>query len=348
MSELRKDPFLDRWVIIAPERDRPPKVASPPSTPQAPLSKRACPFCPGNEHLTPPEITALRRGGSRPGAPWSVRVFPHREPALRIEGGLEPSTSGLFERLRGLGAHEVVVETPDHDAGWADMSAEDLLAVIRTWQDRQRDLYRDGRLEHVLIYKLHDPGGREGGWRGAVHHAHSHVIGLPVTPRELQDRIQRAIAHHRRTRRCLACDLLDQTLREGERVVAADEHTVVLAPWASRFPFELRVIPRRHRHAFTDVSQDELASLARQLVDTCARLRMALDEPSFDLMLHAAPNPRPLRPHPFPADELPLAWHWHVELVPRILPPDGSTHATGLHVNPTPPEAAAAYLRGLA
>jgi UDPglucose--hexose-1-phosphate uridylyltransferase len=348
MSELRKDPFLDRWVIIAPERDRPPRVAAagtpvPPSDPA-----RDCPFCPGNEHLTSHEIAALRRGGSKPGAPWSVRVFPHREPALRIEGHLEPRSSGHFEQLRGLGAHEVVVETPHHDVGWADLSAEDLLAVLRTWQERQRDLFRDGRLEHVLVYKLHDPAGRVGASRGTVHHAHSHVIGLPVTPREVQDRIQRAVEHHRRTRRCLVCDLLDQTIEQADRVVAADEHTVVLAPWASRFPFELRVLPRRHRHAFIDVGQDELASLARQLVDACGRLRMALDDPPFDLTLHAAPNPRPLRPHPFPVEALPLAWHWHIDLVPRILPHDGSVHATGMHVNPTPPEAAAAYLRGLA
>ncbi len=342
MSELRKDPLFDRWVIIAPERDRSPHGARD----RAPSSAqdRPCPFCPGHEHLTPPPITVRRDG---PNGPWSVRSFPHREPALRVEGDLEPQALGLLERLRGLGAHEVVVETPIHDAGWADLSAGQLAQVILLWQERQRDLYRDGRLEHVMIYKLHDPQGRVGGWRDAVHHAHSHVVGLPVTPRHLQGRIDRSIEHQRRTRRCLVCDLLEQTMREGDRVVAADEHAVVLAPWASRFPFELRVVPRRHRHAFADASRAELHSVAELLVDTCARLRTALDDPPFDLTLHTAPNPRPLRPHTFSADALPLAWHWHIDLVPRILPHDGSADATGLHVNPTPPEVAAEYLRSL-
>ncbi len=343
MSELRKDPLLDRWVIIAPERDRPPQ-ATYGAAPAAPEQPAPCPFCPGNEHLTPDEIASVRRQGG----PWDLRVFPHREPALRVEGELEPRAHGLLEQLRGLGAHEVVVETPTHRSGWADLGVEQVVAILELWQARQRDLYQDGRLEHVMIYKLHDPSGRVGGWRGAVHHSHSHVIGLPITPKELQGRIERSLTHLRRTRRCLVCDLLEQALRERERIVAADEHAVVLAPWASRFPFELRLAPRRHQHAFVDASRPEIASVARLLVDACSRLRVALDDPPFDLTLHSAPNPHPHRPHPFSGKDVPLAWHWHMDLVPRILPYDGSTDATGLHVNPTPPELAAAHLRGLA
>ena len=343
MSELRKDPLLDRWVIIAPERDRPPHAAHG-QAPTVPSENSPCPFCPGSEHLTAHEIERVRRGSEA----WDVRVFPHREPALRVEGDLAPRAHGLLERLGGLGAHEVVVETPTHGAGWADLGGKQLESVLEVWQHRQRDLYRDGRLEHVMIYKLHDPHGRVGGWRGAVHHAHSHVVGLPITPRELQGRLERAIAHQRLTRRCLICDLLQQALSDRDRIVAADEHAVVLAPWASRFPFELRLIPRRHHHAFTDAGPEELASVARLLVDASERLRVALDDPPFDLTLHTAPNPAPLRPHPFSAAALPLAWHWHIDLVPRVLPYDGSADATGLHVNPTPPELAAAHLRGLA
>jgi UDPglucose--hexose-1-phosphate uridylyltransferase len=348
MSELRRDPFNDRWVIIAPERDRPP-AAPGHGQPHEPARRdgEVCPFCAGNEALTPPEISA-RRPHSEDGKDWTVRVFPHREPALRVEGELEHQARGLFERQRGLGAHEVVVETPAHGVGWAQLEPADLVEVLRTWQERQRDLYRDGRIEHVLVYKLHDPGGRVGGGRAAVCHDHSHVVGLPLTPCEVRARVERALDYHRRTRRCLLCDLLDQTLRERDRVVAADEHSVVFTPYASRFPFELHIIPRRHRHAFYDAERAELESLAEQLVDACGRLRTALDDPPFDLTLQAAPSPAPLRPHPFPARDLPLAWHWHLHLVPRILPHDGSSDATGLHVNPTPPELAAAYLRGLA
>ncbi len=345
MSELRKDPLHERWVVIAPERQRRPPRSRPSAHDH---TAKPCPFCPGQEALTPREILALRPPhptGS--GDAWTVRVFPHREPALRVEGDLAPRAVGLYDVLNGVGAHEVVVERPEHAAGWADMDPAQLLTVILTWQERMRDLFRDGRLEHVSIHKAHKPPD-DSLYGQAACHAHSHVIGTPVTPRVVEDEIRNGIAYHERTRRCVLCDLLDQTLRDGDRVVAEDEHVVVLTPWASRFPFELRILPRRHRHAFVDAGRDELASLARVLVDSCDRLRLALDDAPFDLCLHSAPNPRTLRPHPFAADGIPHAYHWHIELLPRVAPPDGNAAAIDLHVNPTPPEAAAAYLRGLA
>jgi UDPglucose--hexose-1-phosphate uridylyltransferase len=338
MSELRKDPLHDRWVVIAPERDRSPWDPEPDGAPGP------CPFCPDHEDFTPPAITVVQIPGAT--APWQVRVFPHRQPALRVEGDLGHAAAGVSERIQGIGAHEIVVETPRHGVDWADLSPPEVLQVLLVWQDRQRDLYRDGRIEHAMAHKHHEPGHRRAP-SPAPDHAHSHLIGTPVTPRAVEDAIRRALDYHARTRRCAVCDLLADDLRDGARVVAADAHAVVVAPWASRFPFELRLCTRRHRHALSDASREEMASIAALLVDTCGRLRLALEDPPFDLTLHSAPNPRPLRPHPYPTDTLHLAWHWYLELVPRLLPLQGHACASGLHVNPTAPEVAAAFLRGL-
>jgi len=337
MSELRRDPLHERWVVIAPERDhRPtgPGAAGRDGTP--------CPFCPGNEDLTPQEIAALRAPDGR----WRVRVFPHRQPALRVEGDVAPRAAGVAERLHGIGAHEIVVETPRHGASWADLAPAEILDVLLVWQDRQRDLFRDGRIEHVLVHKHQAPALPRRG--EGPDHAHSHVIGTPITPRAVEDEVRHALAYHQRTRRCALCDLLDQDLADGSRAVAVDERAAVVAPWASRFPFELRVLPRRHRHAFGDTGRDELESVARHLVDAFGRLRLALEDPPVDLTLHTAPNPRTLRPHPYPVEPLAGACHWYLEIVPRVLPHQGYACATGLHVNPTPPEVAAAFLRDLA
>jgi UDPglucose--hexose-1-phosphate uridylyltransferase len=253
----------------------------------------------------------------------------------------------VAERLGGVGAHEIVVETPHHGVGWADLAPREILDVLLVWQDRQRDLFRDGRIEHIVVHK-HQASARTTSAGAVRDHPHSHVIGTPVTPRAVEDELRHALAYHQRTRRCALCDLLDQDLRDGERVVASDERVAVVTPWASRFPFELRVVPRRHRHAYGDASRDELDALARQLQDACARLRLALEDPPLDLTLHSAPNPRVLRPHPFPTEALHLACHWYMGIVPRIQPLQGYACATGLHVNPTPPEVAAAFLRNLA
>ncbi|MFH1463422.1 MAG: galactose-1-phosphate uridylyltransferase [Pseudomonadota bacterium] len=338
MSELRKDPLHERWVVVAPERDRRPWDPAPGHVPDP------CPFCPGHEGFTPPAIVTVQPPGA--GAPWQVRVFPHRQPALRVEGDLEPGAVGVMERLGGVGAHEIVVETPRHGVGWADLSPAEVLQVLLVWQDRQRDLYRDARIEHAMVHKHHEPRGARLA-TAAPDHAHSHLIGTPVTPRAVEDELRSAVAYHARTRRCALCDLVAEDLRDGARVVAADERAVVVAPYASRFPFELRLCTRRHRHALADTSREELASIAALLVDACGRLRLALEDPPFDLALHSAPNPRPLRPHPYPTDTLHLAWHWYLELVPRLLPLQGQACASGLHVNPTPPEVAASFLRGL-
>ncbi len=339
MSELRQDPLHQRWVVIAPERNRrPPTGSVQDSAPRARHGAGDCPFCPGSEALTPPDIRRVESGSS-----WRIRVFPHREPALGVEGDLEAGSTGLYQYSHGLGAQELVVETPDHDRDWQALEPDEVAQVLATWQLRLRDLYRDGRLEQVTIFKGH------GAAAGApIDHAHSQLLATPFTPTTAKVAYERAIEVWKHARSCLICDLLRQALHDGERVVAADKHSACVTPYASRFPFELRLLPLRHSHDFCDASEAELASMARLLTDACRRLTLALDDPAYNLVLHTAPNPHPLRPHSYEAGLLQHAWHWHLDIFPRLLAPAGHEQATGLYVNPTPPEEAAAFLRGLA
>ncbi len=343
MSELRQDPIHRRWVIIAPERQRRPRMQSAEARPGPAIDNQPCPFCPGNEALTPPEICARRPAGSQPDTPdWSLRVVPNRSPALRVEGRLEPRAVGLHDLMQGIGAHEVLIEMPEHGPSMADMSVEALHDLLEVWQERQRDLFRDGRLEHVLIFKNH------GAAAGALlSHSCSQIIATPVTPRTVMDKLTSARRYYDQKRRCVFCDMLRQELDDGARVVLADEQVAVLAPYASRFPFELLIMPRRHRHAFVDSGTEELGALAMALREALGRLREALDDPPYNLVLHTAPNPTTLRPHPFGWRSLPWDYHWHIEIIPRQLPMAGFEWASGFHINPTPPEEAAEFLRGL-
>jgi UDPglucose--hexose-1-phosphate uridylyltransferase len=350
MSELRQDPIHRRWVIMAPERARrldavpagaPPEAGRPPDA-GPPLDARAsCPFCPGHEPATPPEVLVLRPG---PGGPldWCVRVVPNRVPALRVEGDLTSSANGVYDRMTGIGAHEVVIESPDHAATLADMEYRQVERVVEAWQLRQRDLFNDHRLEHVLVFKNH---GIQAG--ALVAHSHSQIIATPITPFRVASRIAHARAWYRDRRRCVFCDVLDQELAEGSRVVWADRHFAVLCPYASRYPFELLVLPRRHEPAFVQATPDEAAALARVLRDSIRRLCDGLGNPPYNLVLHTAPNPRALHAGVEPGPSLHDAWHWHLEILPRLAPVAGFEWGSGFFINPTPPEDAAAFLRGL-
>lgn len=337
MPELRHDPLQKRWIVIAPERVR------HPGTPDTATSA-FCPFCAGNESATPAEIHSIRAPGSRRNDPsWSVRVIPNRSPALRVEGSLESSAEGLYDRMNGVGAHEVIIESPRHDVQMADMDYRSVEQILNVYADRQRDLFRDGRLQYVLIFKNH---GTEAG--ATTSHPHSQIIATPVTPNIPTNKLRFAHAHWLERQRCVYCDLLQQEIASGRRVVWLDSSFVVLAPYASRFPFELLILPRTHRSNFIDASAEELAGLARVLRDTLRRLRIALGDPPFNLAIHTAPNPRPMA---FPSEDwkaAPWCYHWHMEILPRITPVGGFEWGTGFFMNPIPPEDAAGFLREVA
>lgn len=339
MSELRHDPISRRWVIIASERSGRPMDFT--LEREAPAANGFCPFCPGHEDKTPPEIMALRSpGGNANGPGWSVRVIPNKYPALMIEGNPDRRGTGLYDKMRGIGAHEVIVESPKHDLLIPDMNEEHITALIRVFSERVRDLMRDRRFKYILLFKNHlAPAG------ASLAHPHTQIIATPVTPQAVAQKLESAKAHHQFKERCLFCDMIQQEIDDGSRIVSLDDHFIVLAPYASRFPFELFLAPRRHSHSFIEAPPEEQAALARSLKDTLLRLRSSLKDPPYNLVLHTAPNTETIPRRSFYWDTLPFDFHWHIEVLPRLTRMAGFEWGTGFFINPTPPEDAASFLR---
>jgi len=343
MSELRYDPLQGRWVIIAANRSRRPhdliNFAEPEQT------ATFCPFCPGNESRTPAEIVASGRAPAA--APdstgWAVRVVPNRYPALSVEGDLEAGGGSLFDRMRGVGAHEVVVEAPRHDLDLATMTEEHLTDLLTIWQERIRDLFRDRRLQYILVFKNH--GAAAG---ATLAHPHSQVIGTPIIPGAVAREFSLAREHYVVKQRCLFCDIIREELERQERVVRVDDQFVTITPYASRFPFELLILPRRHRHCFLSLSHALLQGLTRSLQDVCKRLKHVLADPPFNLVLHTAPNPDAFRTFGKQWPTLVDDFHWHLEIQPRLTRVAGFETGTDFYINPTAPEAAASFLREVA
>ena len=327
MSELRRDPVSGRWVVIAPERSRRPQDFTP--QPVGALGGDLCPFCEGQEAVAGREILAWRDPASAPDGPgWQVRVVANREPALRVESTLDEATDPLFQSLGGLGAHEVVIESPDHRASFATMTGEAVGRVLWAWRERLRDLRKDMRLKSFVVVK------NVGAMAGALlDHAHSQLLALPLVPRHLGEEVAGAVAYHAEHNRCVFCDLIAAEIRRARRLVCENDGAVVLAPFASRVPFETWVIPRAHHARFDDCSDATLAAVAERLHDVVRRLHVALVSPPFTLLLHSAP-----------VGEEGAAYHWHLELIPRLTPVNGLAW-DGVYVNGVAPEEAAAVLR---
>ncbi|MCI0546443.1 MAG: galactose-1-phosphate uridylyltransferase [Candidatus Rokubacteria bacterium] len=329
MPELRKDPVVGRWVIISTERARRPTDFAPVS---APAKGGPCVFCAGQESSTPDEIWALRPDGSSPNKPgWTLRVVPNKFPALRIEGALEPSGEGLYDRMSGVGAHEVIIESPEHSASLAELAPEHVADVLRAYRDRILDLRRDLRLEHVMVFKNH---GEAAG--ASLGHTHSQLIATPIVPIMVEEELEGALRHYRIKKRCIWCDILQQERREPPgRIVLEEDGFAALAPFAPRFPFETWILPARHRSSYEETSPDELRPLARLFREILRRMNRVLGDPPYNVTLHSAPLRSPMLDH----------YHWHLELIPKLTRIAGFEWGSGFFINPTPPEEAAKYLR---
>ena len=325
MPELRKDPVVERWVIIATERARRPMDFAPDTV--TPRGSNGCPFCPGREDRTPPEL--YRSGGPENG-PWAVRVVPNKFPALHPEGEVHAAGEGIYDRIDGVGAHEVVIESPDHFASLGTLPASHVGEVLVAYRERLLALRKDPRLEYVLIFKNH---GVAAG--ASLEHPHSQLIATPILPELIAEELEGATRYFRMKERCVWCDVVRQERRDGSRLVLEEDGFVAIAPFAPRFPFETWILPTAHRASFEGVSTDEVDSLGRLLRDLVARLGRLFDDPPYNFALHTAP---------LKAGD-PEHFHWHLELMPKLTHLAGFELGTGFFINPTPPEDAARFLR---
>lgn len=328
MAELRRDPITGRWVIIETDKIKRP---SDYVVEQHPKKGGICPFCPGNEHMTPPEIDAHREGEIKPNAPgWQTRIIPNKFPALRIEGNLDRSGMGMYDMMNGIGAHEVIIENPDHNKELSDLMDHNVEKVIWAYRNRSLDLRGDQRFKYILIFKNY------GATAGAtLEHPHSQLIALPIVPKRVIEEMRWAGRYYEYRERCLFCDIIHQDIDERERIVAENKSFIALAPFVSRFPFEISIYPKLHCADFSHIQKEEIIDLARILRETLLRVKVALRDPSYNYIIHTSPIETVER----------TDYHWHIEIMPRLGRTAGFEWGSGFYLNQTPPEVAAEVLR---
>jgi UDPglucose--hexose-1-phosphate uridylyltransferase len=264
-----------------------------------------------------------------------VRVVPNTFPALQIEGGLDRRGEGLYDKMHGVGAHEVVIEGPGHDADLTDLTVDHLERVLAAYRERCLDLHRDKRFRYVLIFKNHGPAAG-----ATLEHTHTQLIATPIIPLILQEELEGSRRYYELKERCIFCDIVAQETDEnnGRRVVSVTDHFLAIEPFAPRFPFETWILPRTHRASFPAMSDGaEVRDLAAMLKDTLTRLNRALDRPPFNFVIHTAPV----------AEGDVDYYHWHLEIMPKLTRVAGFEIGSGFYINPTPPEDAAQYLRDI-
>jgi UDPglucose--hexose-1-phosphate uridylyltransferase len=327
MPELRKDPIVGRWVIIATDRAKRP--VPPKDEPYPPIE--ACPFCEGNERHTPHEILAYRTRGTRPDEPgWRVRVVPNKYPALQIEGDLNKRGDGIYDRMNGVGAHEVILECPFHESSLTNLTEENIREILWVYRDRLVDLKKDPRLVYGMLFK--NVGAAAG---ASLEHSHSQLIVTPIVPVNVWEEMTGALEFFNYRGRCIFCDMVYQESSTEKRVVMETAHFLAFCPYAARFPFETWLVPKHHNSHFENIQKIEVDELATVLKTVLMKLEVALDRPAYNYIIHTSPFDTQMLPH----------YHWHVEVIPRLTRVAGFEWGTGFYINPVPPEQAAAFLR---
>jgi UDPglucose--hexose-1-phosphate uridylyltransferase len=328
MPELRKDPVVGRWVIISPDRGKRP---SDYAVSQEGGVEGFCPLCPGNEKMTPPEIFAFREEGSDPDGPgWHIRVVPNKFPALKETGRISHSMDGVYERMNGVGAHEVVIETPEHNRTFSELPLETIKRILFIFKVRMEELGKDPRFRYVVLFKNR---GREAG--ASMQHSHSQIIALPIIPKRVSEEITGGSRYFNRHGRCVFCDVIRQEAERKIRVIEENDDFIAIAPFAARFPFETWILPKEHGSDYGKIKQTQYRTLAGILLDSLKRINKVLKNPPYNLVFHTAPLKEEALAH----------FHWHIEIIPKVTRVAGFEWGTGFYINPTPPEQCAEYLR---
>jgi UDPglucose--hexose-1-phosphate uridylyltransferase len=328
MGELRRDPVVNRWVIIDSERAE--RDALFQMELCAPIPASECPFCPGRE-AEDDEIFALGKPGRTANEPgWWLRVIPDRYPIVRSQGVADRRSEGIFDLMNAIGIQEVVIETPEHYTSWPELDDLQVERILLTYRTRNLNLRQDERLRQIVVVKNH---GRA---VSAFQHPHSLIIALPTVPKGVEEEIQGAAYHFHKAERCIYCDIIEQEVQMGKRVIQYSARFVALAPFASRFPCEVWVLPTQHAADYRTTSDEEIGELAVLLKAVLGRLEEVIQNFSCSIILHTAPLHQDVQ----------AIYHWHLELLPKITKVAGFEWGTGFFINPIPPEEAASRLRG--
>jgi len=330
MPEIRHNIITRQWVIISTERARRPDQFASEEGLRVELPPRVatCPFCPGNEAKTPGEVFRDPKDGA-----WRVRVVPNKFAALAADGQLVRMNVGIKRTISGVGRHEVIVETPEHNQTLARMSEDEVERVLRAYLARYHAVLADERVEQVTLFKNHGPAAGT-----SLEHPHSQLIGTPVIPSDVLDRLTTALQFYDDAGQCLFCTTLAEELDEGTRVVVEGQHFVAFVPFAALSPFHLWIFPKRHSASFGNIEPAELTDLARVLRALLAKLHKGLRDPDYNLTIRTAPKE---------SDRVKY-YHWYVSVVPRVTKMAGFELGSGMFINTALPEESARFLRGLA
>lgn len=329
MSELRRDPLVGRWVIV--NTDNP---SGPGEYEHEDHEWRGgvCPFCYGSESLTPPEITAIRDHNTAPNTSgWQVRVVPNKFPALQIEGELARSGIGIYDMSNGIGAHEVIIESPYHNKDLSDLLNSEVENLLTIYCQRALDLIKDSRFKYLMLFRNFGPAAG-----ASLEHPHTQIVALPMVPKNVKEELVGAQEYFNFRERCLFCDIIKQEQRDKDRIILENKHFLVFCPFVSRFPFEIWIIPKKHNCYFCHMLPEEIPPLATVLRDIIGRLKKIFKDPAYNMIIHTSP---------VNGDGSVDSYHWHLEIMPKLTRVAGFEWGTGFYVVPTPPELAAKFLK---
>ena len=328
MSELRKNIISRQWVIIATERARRPHQFTREKKVRNELPRYVpnCPFCPGNEAQTPPERFRLSVAGN-----WRVRVVPNKFPALTEEDKLVSTNIGNKRTISGVGIHEIIIETPDHNGTLALMNNAEVERVIEAYLYRYHCTLADSRVEYVTLFKNH--GAAAG---TSIEHPHSQIIATPIIPGEIRERLESALQFYDERGRCIFCVTLQEEQEEHTRIVDENDQFVAFIPFGALSPFHLWIFPKRHCAAFGSINDAERMALASIMRRVLRKLYDGLGDPDYNFVIRTGPKDQRLR-----------HYHWYVTIVPRVSQTAGFELGSGMSINMALPEESAQFLRGV-
>lgn len=322
--ELRQDPTTRNWILIGKIEEK------------TGAKNKRCPFCRGNEDLSPDTIRAFHNEAGE----WTVRVFPDSAPVFQIEGSLDKQAEGIFDKMNNIGAHEVVTETPVHEVTLSSLSKGEIMAILKMYGERIADLKKDKRFKYILIFKNQ---GRLTGSK--INHLHSHIIATPVIPMRLEKELRWAREHYDMKGRCLFCDIIYQESKQKTRIVFENDDFISLCPFASRFPYEVWILPTIHNHSFENTVGNETVvnSLAAVLKVITSKIEKITS--SYHIVFHVSPNESSFRTISGDVGTLADDFHWHIEILPRVEEMSRLQREEEFYINTMPPEEAAKILK---
>ena len=339
INQLRRDPLTGRWTIILNDEVKLDRLIINSRVKQEPLVG-VCPFCEKNEKFTPNEIMALRKEGyGTNDSGWRVRVIPDKKPVLQIYGETNDRGVGLYDVLDGIGAHEIVIETPNHHEFLPDLSEDHITEVLWTYKERMLDLKEDERFRYIMVHK--NSGEAQG---MTIDHSYSFIIGSPITPKRVKDELVNSREYYHYKERCVLCDIIRQELMTKERIVSEDSYFVAFTPFASRRPFEVWLAPRKHQAFFE--WESEIRALSAMLKTVLTRIFKLLHRPDYTMVIHSGPNLKAGRKRKY-WQTLEKDFHWHIEITPRLRHYTGFEVSAGFPVNSILPGNAAELLRNI-